>query len=270
MNNYTLLSNYCIKKMIKMDFIKCGGHSHALLKEEFIVFVKILNKNFDKLVISTTKGLELTKWVNYGPKMPKQIRKNRKTVFNIDSFHNPNLAVFQFKQKTVEAIDTFEIKVKAVKEDIVLDEDIFYPIIKVPEIEVLISKRNPQTMTKGFLDIQMNCTNKFIFTVKTIDLELYERNTGDIIPITKHEMPIDEFFSLIEKLPPEINPDHYLGRLEIPKGKDVDIIVSIEAYDLNDNQFNFKSNRLQLMESELEEFSINPFKIPKLLATACI
>jgi len=249
------------------EIFECGGQKRTLVKQLFSVWADLISDKIHTLKITLPEGLKMHKVINY-KKKPKLDKASNSYIFLHEQFKSDRMCVFEmiYSTQIEESYDCAIIFQVFDSDNNILDEKVFTTNISIPEISVEIKKRGQPK--EGFVTIKIISLNGTVFKIKGLGISVFEHGTDKSIEIEKRKMPLDEYLEIIKDLPSQIDPQHYIGRLTIPKDADVDIEINVHIFDLRDNKFVFRSNRIHLTKKEIPMFEEMPYCIPEISVRA--
>jgi hypothetical protein len=247
------------------EIFECGGQKRTFIRQIFPIWADLISDEIYTLKIILPKDLKIHSIINYNRK-PKLDKLNNSYTFLHSQFKSDRMAVFEmvFLKHIEKSIDSNIIFQVFNIDGKLLSEKSYITKIIIPEISVEIKKR--EQIKGGFVNIKITSLNRTVFKIKGLSIAVYEHGTNNSIEIKKRKMPLDEYLDIIKDLPPQIDPQHYIGRLTIPKDVDVDIEIGIYVADLKENKFMTYSNRLHLTKVEIPMFEEMPYCIPEIFA----
>lgn len=241
----------------------CGGQEFVLKAEEFLVWIQFNSENIKYLKILLPESTKLKKWVNYYKKTPEQIPKEHSYIFQRKNFGHNIQALFNF-QYDGEKSQLPQIQFFGLDESLnIIAKTEFTLKILIPNVHVEINKEKSEVKSNGFINIIVKVLNSAIITVKDFDINVFDGETNEKIEIVKNHLKHEEFMKLIDELPPEINPNHFLGKIEFPHNKKIKLQIRVQVFDLSENEYWFESNFLDFYPEEIKTLKdLYPLNIP--------
>jgi len=228
--------------------------SWALPNEPIIGWIKILDKNINKIVVSYSHLLRFNNiYNNYEY---EENSGNNEISFNnikkmaIDFFSMELMAEKPLSNSMVNP-ESISIKAYDINENLIEEKVIQVDIIK-PIIEMKVNKTEI-TSKSGFFEIMIGIP--LGYKLKLGDLKIKALNSkGEELKFVKEDIsPLD----YPNEIPPEIEPNNLISNIKFQESGPFYVKFMLSYSDVMDNEYNIESSELKILDTELHQNLLN-------------